>query len=88
MVSVLLFLIFVFVILLMGVIFLLLNSWKSRKGLIDSEEIVSQKPRVCIHTQARYQMVPCPKCMSSFCHKCLYENEGRCLKCNFQILEF
>ena len=90
MVSVSLFFIFVGVILLvLGVIFLLLNSSKSRvKESSESEGFVSQKRRVCIHTQARYQMIPCPKCMSSFCHKCLYENGGRCLKCDFQILEF
>lgn len=88
--SVSLFLIFIGVILLVvGVLFLLLNSWKSRvKGPIDSVESVSQKPRVCIHTQARYQMIACPKCLSSFCHRCLYENGGKCLKCGFQILEF
>jgi hypothetical protein len=89
MVSGLLFLIFLGVILLVvGILFLLLNSWKSRKGIIDSEEFMSKKQRVCIHTQARYQMIPCSKCLSSFCHKCLYENGGRCLKCCFQILEF
>lgn len=89
MVSVLLFLIFVGVILLVaGVLFLFLNSWKSRKGIINSDGFVSKKRRVCIHTQARYQMIPCPNCLSSFCHKCLYENGGRCLKCDFQILEF
>jgi hypothetical protein len=90
MVSFLLFLIFGCTILLVvGILFLLLNSWKSRvKETINSERLEYEKPRVCIHTQARYQMIPCPKCLSSFCHKCLYENGGKCLKCGFQILEF